>query len=256
MHPDSESFEAEKRSHIANLGGDAQAQRLALEFMRETAKHNYTYNFTWLGVPVIQFPQDLVAMQEIIWQVKPDLIVETGVAHGGGLIFYASMLELLGQSPESIAVGIELELRPNNQKRIEAHPLARRLKILNGSSLDPAVIDEVRDLARGKTVLVVLDSDHTHDHVLAELRAYSEFVNRGSYIVVFDTSIEDLPDGFFQDRPWSKANNPKTAVRAFLKENDRFAVDQDIENKLLITVAREGYLRCVKDRVDNLAAKS
>lgn len=245
MHEALEAFEAEKRQNIELLGNDAELKRLALDFMRETSKHKYSYNFTWLGLPIIQFPQDIQAMQEIIWKVKPDLILETGVAHGGGLLFYASMLELLGR--DGRVVGVDIDIRTHNRARIESHPLARRIDMLQGSSVDKEVVGQVRELANGKTVVVVLDSNHTHEHVLQELNLYSPLVGRGSYLVVFDTTIEDQPDGFFKDRPWNKNNNPKTAVRKFLQTNDRFAVDQEIESKLLITVAREGYLRCVKD---------
>jgi cephalosporin hydroxylase len=245
MQEQLQAFETEKRRSIEALGTDAELKQLALDFMRETGKYRYTYNFTWLGLPVIQFPQDLQAMQEIIWTVKPDLIVEAGIAHGGGLVFYASMLELLGS--EGRVVGVDIDIRAHNRTRIESHPLARRIQMIQGSSVDEEIVRQVRDLARGKKVLVVLDSNHEYEHVLSELRLYSPLVSRGSYLVVFDTTIEDQPEGFFKDRPWSKTNNPKTAVREFLRTNNRFVIDKEIEGKLLITVARDGYLRCVKD---------
>ena len=245
MQEQLQAFETEKRRSIEALGTDAELKQLALDFMRETGKYRYTYNFTWLGLPVIQFPQDLQAMQEIIWTVKPDLIVEAGIAHGGGLVFYASMLELLGS--EGRVVGVDIDIRAHNRTRIESHPLARRIQMIQGSSVDEEIVRQVRDLARGKKVLVVLDSNHEYEHVLSELRLYSPLVSRGSYLVVFDTTIEDQPEGFFKDRPWSKTNNPKTAVREFLRTNNRFVIDKEIEGKLLITVSRDGYLRCVKD---------
>lgn len=218
---------------------------LSLSWMVQTARYKYTYGFEWLGRPVIQFPQDLMAMQEIIWRTKPDLIVETGIAHGGSLVFYASMLQLLGGDRR--VVGIDVEIRPHNRSAIEAHPMASRITMVEGSSTDERTVAEVGRLAEGRsTVLVALDSNHTHDHVLAELRLYSPLVTAGSYLVVFDTIVEDMPEDFFPDRPWSVGNNPKTAVRAFLAETDRFEVDVELERKLLISVAPEGYLRCVR----------
>jgi cephalosporin hydroxylase len=213
--------------------------------MLKSSRHFYTYNFTWLGVPVIQFPQDLVALQELIWRVRPGLVVETGVAHGGSLIFYASMLELLGG--ESRVIGVDIDIRADNRAVVESHPLSRRVTMIEGSSIAHEVVEQVAEIARGAgAVLVVLDSNHTHAHVLEELRLYSPLVTEESYLVVLDTSIEDAPDGFFPDRLWGKGDNPRTAVWEFLKENDRFIVDKDVETKLLITVAPDGFLKHVK----------
>jgi cephalosporin hydroxylase len=199
-----------------------------------------------MGRPIIQFPQDIVSMQEIIWQVKPQLIIETGIAHGGSLIFYASMLELLGN--DGFVLGIDIDIRQHNRLAIEKHPMYKRIKMIEGSSTDQAVIAKVHEMAEGKApIIVVLDSMHTHDHVFEELNAYSPLVTKGSYLVVFDTVIEDMPADFFPDRPWGRGNNPKTAVWEFLKRNDRFEIDKDIEAKLLITVAPDGYLKCIKD---------
>jgi cephalosporin hydroxylase len=191
-------------------------------------------------------PQDIVAMQEIIWRVKPDLIIETGIAHGGSLIFYASMLELIGGGGR--VIGIDVEIRAHNRSEIEKHPMAKRISMIEGSSTEPEIIQQVRGLADGcRRILVALDSNHSHDHVRRELELYSPLVTKDSYLVVFDTAVEDMPDNFFPDRPWKKGNNPKTAVWEFLKTTDRFVVDKETENKLLITVAPDGYLRCVKD---------
>jgi cephalosporin hydroxylase len=199
-----------------------------------------------MGRPIIQFPQDIVAMQEIIWQIKPRLIIETGIAHGGSLIFYASMLELVGN--DGFVLGIDIDIRQHNRLEIEKHPMHKRIKMIEGSSTDQDVIAKVYEIAEGKTpVLVALDSMHTHDHVARELQAYSPLVTKDSYLVVFDTVVEDMPLDFFQDRPWGKGNNPKTAVWDFLKGNDRFEIDREIPSKLLITVAPDGYLKCIKD---------
>ena len=219
---------------------------LTMDWICKTALYKYTYNFKWLGRPIIQFPQDMFAMQEIIWTTRPDLIVETGIAHGGSLVFYASMLELIGAN--GMVVGIDVDIREHNRKEIEKHRLFHRISMIEGSSLDEAVVKEVYRIAKGKKkVLVALDSTHTHEHVLRELQQYASLVTKGSYIVVFDTIIESMPVDSFPDRPWNKGNNPMTAVQEFLKCTDRFEVDKETENKLLITVAPTGYLKCIKD---------
>lgn len=231
---------------IRKMANDAELQAQAHRLFLSSCRYGYSYNFSWLGRPIIQYPQDMIAMQEIIWQVKPDLIVETGIAHGGSLIFSASMLQLIGAG--GLAVGIDVEIRPHNRDAIQQHALFHRMKLIEGSSLDASVAGQVAELAKGrKSVLVVLDSNHTHDHVLRELEIYSPFVTRGSYLVVLDTVVEDMPKEFFPDRPWGPGNNPKTAVREFMKSSRRFEFDREIEGKLLLTTAPEGYLRCIED---------
>jgi len=223
-------------------------------------KFKYCYHFEWLGRPIIQYPQDIVGMQELIWEVKPDLIIETGIAHGGSLIFSASMLALLevceasekGQlldlaKPKRHVLGVDIDIRKHNRQAIEQHPLSSRIQMIEGSSVDDSIVAEVARIASNYSkVLVLLDSNHTHEHVLAELQAYSPLVSSGSYCVVFDSIIEDMPDGTYPNRPWGIGDNPKTAVREFLSINDSFEVDFSIENKLLITVAPNGWLRKVK----------
>ena len=214
--------------------------------MRASTQPKYSYNFSWMGRPVIQYPKDMIAMQEIIWEVKPDLIIETGIAHGGSLIFSASMLELLAAcgGGEGEVLGIDIEIRPHNRKAIEEHPMFKRISMIEGSSIAPEVIAQVLERVRDKErILVCLDSNHTHDHVLAELNAYAQLTSVGSYCVVFDTVIEDMPENLFPDRPWAKGNNPKTAVWEYLKTHPEFEIDKNIENKLLITVAPDGYLK-------------
>jgi cephalosporin hydroxylase len=239
-------FEEVKKENIKQLGQNRQLTALSNEWLVEVSRYKYSYNFTWLGRPIIQFPQDILALQEIIWQKMPDLVIETGIAHGGSLILYASILELIGGDGK--VLGIDIDIRNHNRIEIEKHPMFKRITMIQGSSVDDQVIHKVYALARGKKkILVVLDSDHNHTHVLRELVLYSPLVRKGSYLVVFDTVIEDMPENYFPDRPWGKCNNPKTAVREFLRTNDRFVVDKEIESKLLITVAPGGYLRCVKD---------
>jgi cephalosporin hydroxylase len=237
------SINSEKSAEMAR---DGAIKREAFDLFLRMCQYRYSYNFTWLGRPIIQFPQDMIAMQEIIWKVKPDLIIETGIAHGGSLIFSASILEMIGGHGR--VLGIDVDIRAHNRIEIERHPLFRRITMIEGSSVDPAVVEQVRDTARGKAnVLVVLDSNHTHEHVAGELECYAPLVTQGSYLVVFDTVVEEMPDAFFPDRPWGKGNNPQTAVRQFLQGNDRFEIDNEIEDKLLITVAPGGYLKCVKE---------
>ena len=241
-----EKFAAEVAGNIAGLRGDSDAQALSRVWLREVARHRYAYNFTWMGRPLIQFPQDMVAIQELIWKVKPAVVVETGVAHGGSLVFSASMLELLGG--EGRVIGVDIDIRPHNRQAIESHPMAKRIMLVQGSSVDPAVVRQVADAIGGRgPVLAILDSNHTHDHVLQELKLYSPLVTRGSYLVVMDTAIEEMPAGSFPDRPWDKGNNPKTAVHEFLKADPRFRIDKDMEAKLLITVAPDGYLERIAD---------
>ncbi|MFC1515418.1 cephalosporin hydroxylase family protein [Thermodesulfobacteriota bacterium] len=214
--------------------------------MRESHYVNYDYNFTWLGRPIIQIPQDILAMQEIIWRVKPDLIIETGIAHGGSTIFHASMLELIGGN--GVVLGIDIEIRDHNREEIEKHVMYKRIEMLEGSSTDEDIVNKVYRFAeKYNRILVVLDSNHTHEHVLSELELYSPLVQAGSYVIVFDTMIEDMPENTFPDKPWDKGNNPKTAVGEFIKKNRRFVIDEDINAKLLLSVAPDGYLKCVNN---------
>lgn len=242
----SEEFLNQKKANIKKLSESDELKDLAIKFMVETAPAKYTYNFTWLGRPIIQYPQDMIALQEIIWEVKPDLIIETGIAHGGSLIFSASMLQLIGE--DGHVLGIDIDIREHNRAEIERHPLSKRISMIQGSSIDQDTIKKVFEFANGKKkIIVILDSNHTHEHVLAELKAYSSLVTKDSYLIVFDTAVEDLPEDFdWSGRPWGKGNNPKTAVWEFLRQHDEFIIDSAIQNKLLITVAPDGYLKRVK----------
>lgn len=250
-------FEKEVRSRISSNGRDKALQDAAYSFMRSSTRPKYSYNFSSLGRPVIQYPQDIVAMQELIWQCKPDLIIETGIAHGGSLIMNASMLAMLDlcdaiESGEMIdpsqstrkVLGIDIDIRAHNREAIEAHPMASRIQMIQGSSIAPEIIAQVKEIAQGyQRVLVSLDSNHTHDHVLAELKAYAPFTSVGSYCVVFDTLIEDMPADMFPDRPWGPGDNPRTSVHQYLKTHPEFEIDKQIDHKLLIGVAPDGYLR-------------
>jgi len=240
-------FRQECEKEAQDQGKDTGLRDLTSIWFNKANLHKYSYHFEWLGRPIIQYPQDIVAMQELIWKVQPDLIIETGIAHGGSLIFSASMLELnaaCGGSQDAEVLGLDIDIREHNREAIEKHPMYKRISMIQGSSIDPEVIDAVREKASGKErILVCLDSNHTHDHVLTELEAYAPLVTPGSYCVVFDTIIEDLPEDMFPDRPWGPGNNPKTAVWEYLKTHPEFKIDQSVQDKLLITVAPDGYLK-------------
>jgi cephalosporin hydroxylase len=243
-------FEREVIARLDENGRNDALVSSASAFMTESTQPKYSYNFSWLGRPIIQYPQDIVAMQELIWSVQPDLIVETGIAHGGSLIFSASMLELnaaCGGPPDARVLGVDIDIRSHNRAAIERHPMFRRVFMIEGSSVSAPVIAQVRAAAAGKQrVLVCLDSNHTHEHVAAELQAYAPLTTVGSYCVVFDTIVEDLPEGTYPDRPWGRGNNPKTAVWEYLKTHPEFEIDERIDHKLLISVAPQGYLRRVR----------
>lgn len=252
-----EAFKAEVAGNIAGLKQDRDVQALSRIWLREITRHRYAYNFSWLGRPLIQFPQDMAAIQELVWRTRPDLVIEAGIAHGGSLILSASMLALLDYceaietggvlnpaASKRRVIGIDVDIRSHNRAAIEAHPLSCHIDMIEGSSIAPDTIAEVRGRATGhERIMVILDSNHTHDHVLAELEAYAPLVSPDCYCVVLDTVIEDLPAELGQDRPWGVGNNPRTAVREYLSRRDDFVVDEDMEAKLLITVAPGGYLR-------------
>ncbi len=250
-------FQKEVEERVASIAKDQQLKNVTADFLNASIIQKYSYNFSWQGRPIIQYPQDMIAMQELIWEIKPDLIIETGIAHGGSLIFSASMLALLDmcdaiESGETLTpsnskrkvVGIDIDIREHNREAIESHPMYSRILMIEGSSTSPEIIKQVHELASNYSkVLVCLDSNHTHDHVLEELRAYAPLTSLGSYCVVFDSVIEDLPKSLYPDRPWGPGDNPKTAIWEFLKTHPEFEINKDIQNKLLITVAPDGYLK-------------
>ncbi|MGB2831461.1 MAG: cephalosporin hydroxylase family protein [Methylotenera sp.] len=252
-----EEFEAERAARIVAFGQDEGFKNRSRDWLEESMRKSYVYNFSCLGRPIIQNPTDMVATQELIWKVRPDLIIETGIAHGGSLILSASMLALLDmcdamESGSLIdpkvskrkVLGLDIDIRAHNRAAIEAHPMASRIQMIQGSSIDPNIIAQVYEIAKGyNKVLVCLDSNHTHEHVLAELEAYAQLTSIDSYCIVFDSFVEDVPADVFQNRPWGPGNNPKTAVWEYLKTHPEFEIDKSIENKLLITVAPDGYLK-------------
>ncbi len=244
-------------SEIEMMGANIEILSQSNAWITGVNKFKYSYHFDYLGRPIIQYPQDIVAVQEIIWLVKPDLIIETGIAHGGSLILSASMLALLDvcdaieigseinpKLSKRKVVGIDIDIRDHNRIAIEEHPMSSRIQMIQGSSIAPEVVEEVYKIAQNyERILVCLDSNHTHDHVLAELNAYASLTSVGSYCIVFDTIIEDMPEDMFPDRSWGPGNNPKTAVWEYLKNHPEFEIDKSIQDKLLITVAPDGYLK-------------
>ena len=249
--------ETEVHERVAGWTQQDAMARHAHEFLIASTEAKYPYNFFWLGRPIIQYPQDIVATQELIWQVKPDLIIETGIAHGGSLILSASILTMIEYAeaaqnggvvdpakPKRRVLGVDIDIRAHNRAAIDAHPMRSRIDMIQGSSVDAGLVAEVRACARGyQKVMVFLDSNHTHDHVLAELEAYAPLVTPGSYCIVYDTVIEDMPAGHYADRPWDKGNSPKTAVWKYLETHNEFVIDKHVDTKLLITVASDGFLR-------------
>jgi cephalosporin hydroxylase len=248
------------QARIAANSQNPTLQAATQQFLLASIMAKYSYNFTALGRPIIQYPQDMVAMQELIWQVKPDLIIETGIAHGGSLIMSASMLALLDMC-EAIEAGttidprqsrrkvlaVDIDIRAHNRAAIEAHPMASRIQMIQGSSIAPDIVAEVHAAARGyQRIMVCLDSNHTHDHVLAELDAYAPLTSVGSYCVAFDSVVEDLPAEMFPDRPWGPGDNPKTAVWKYLESHPEFEIDRSVQNKILVTVAPDGYLKRIR----------
>ncbi|MBK1694624.1 cephalosporin hydroxylase [Chromatium weissei] len=235
---------AEKKARIAAFSQDEAFRAISNEWRIEALKKKYMNNHSWLGRPIIQLPTDIIAIQEIIWAIKPDFVIETGVAHGGSLILSASILELLNHGK---VIGIDIDIRSHNRQAIENHQLSHRIQLIEGSSVDSEIISTVHGLTKNaKKIVVLLDSNHTHEHVLAELNAYADLVSIGSYCVVFDTFIEDMPDNFiWNERPWSKGNNPKTAVWEWIKLHSEFEIDHSMEDRLLITSAPDGFLRRV-----------
>lgn len=254
-------FEKEIVDRTKAISDNKILKDLSSKFMDETIVPKYSYNFHWLGRPIIQYPQDMVAMQEIIWNLKPDLIIEIGIAHGGSLILSASMLALIDNAEaiekrasfdpsKSIrkVLGVDIDIREHNKKAIKEHPMSNWIEMIQGSSISPEIINKVKSFAKDyNRILVCLDSNHTHDHVLAELEAYAPLTSIGSYCVVFDTVIEDVPAAVFPDRPWGPGDNPKTAVHQYLASNSAFRIDKSIQEKLLITVAPDGYLQRVSE---------
>lgn len=224
----------ETRHSLASAEGFAAAARA---WVRATWDSKYVYSFSWMGRPVIQLPDDMLRLQEVIWDIKPDVLIETGVAHGGSLIFYASLFEAMGKGR---VIGVDIEIRPHNRAAIEAHPMSKRIDLVEGSSTAPEVLAQVKALMKpGETALVVLDSNHSKQHVLDELRAYGPLVSPGSWIVATDGVMENVVGGPRTAEDWTW-NNPRQAALDFVAENPDFVIEEPVPS------FNEGV---VKDRV-------
>ncbi len=244
--PVSEFF-AERNADITAMGADAELRQKSLDWMLHADKYKYTYNFTWMGRPIIKFPSDIVIQQELMWKLKPDLVIETGIAHGGSIIFTASMMEMMGIEGE--VIGLDIDIRQHNRDLIESHPMKKRITMYEGSSTDPVIVEKVRQHTVGKKcVMVILDSLHSHEHVYNEMKAYAPMVTIGSYCVLPDTFIEFFPKGYYSDtRPWDVGDNPYTGMKQYLAETgDMFETDYSLTHKAMITETIDGYLRRVK----------
>ena len=244
-------FEDERRNLISEQSNNQVLISSGKTFLQESVNSKYSYNFNWLGRPIIQYPQDIVAAQEIVYSSEPDCIIETGIAHGGSLVMSASMLALLdmkqGVSPEKSkrkVIGVDIDIRQHNREYIENHFLSSYITLVEGSSIDNKIASKVKHISKQyNSVMVMLDSNHTHEHVLSELELYGDLVSLGNYLIVYDTLIEDMPANAYPNRSWGPGNNPKTAVQSFLSKHNYFEIDTKIDSKLVISVAKHGYLK-------------
>ena len=240
-----EMFFDERNADIVRMGADQELRQKSIDWMIHADRYRYTYNYTWMGRPIIKFPNDMVIQQELMWELKPDLVIETGIAHGGSIIFTASMMEMMGIDGE--VVGVDIDIRPHNRTEIEAHPMMKRITMYEGDSVSGVMVEKVKAHAMGKKcVMVILDSLHSHDHVYKELLAYALMTTLGSYCVLPDTFIEFFPKGYYESRPWDVGDNPYTAMQQYLDGTDKFQIDVARTNKAMITETIDGYLKRVK----------
>ena len=241
-----EEFERLLRESAAAMAADENLRRDALDVLLRADRYRWIHQTIWMGEPVLNLPQDMFAIQEMIFKTRPKYVVELGVAWGGGLLFYATLLDVLGGEK---VIGVDIFIPDDLRQRLVSHSrLSQRICLIDGSSIEQATLRQVQSLlGNSREVMVILDSLHTHEHVLQELRLYSPLVGKGHYLICGDTLLEDIPVQEHRPRPWGPGNNPKTALDQFLKENDRFEVDRSLDDKLLFTCNPGGYLRCCKD---------
>ncbi|MDG1286926.1 MAG: CmcI family methyltransferase [Rickettsiales bacterium] len=239
-------FLDERHADIVKMGQDEELRQKSLEWMHHADKYKYTYNYSWMGRPVIKYPNDMMIQQELMWALKPDLVIETGIAHGGSIIFTAAMMEMMGIDGE--VVGIDIDIRKHNRDAIEAHPMMKRITMYEGDSVSSEMVEKVRAHTEGKKcVMVILDSLHSHEHVYKELQAYADMTTVGSYCVLPDTFIEFFPKGYYSDtRPWDVGDNPYTAMQQYMSEVNHFEIDKSLTHKAMITETIDGYLKRVR----------
>ena len=251
-----DNFYEKRQAKRADPSSYSKLKELSKDFLIESFKSGYSYEFDWLGMPIIQYPEDICRVQELIWELEPDCIIETGIARGGSLTLSASILALLdlrdqkvGQTLKNRKVfGIDIDIREHNRVRLEKHFLADYMELVQGSSIDTNVFENIeKSVGSFKTIMVFLDSNHTHEHVLSELNLYSNLVTKGSYLVVFDTVAEFIGVNVMENRPWGVGNNPMTAVNAFLQQNDNFVVDLSLNNLTTISCNQRGFLKKISD---------
>ena len=229
-----------KTNLLKNQKNDSTFQEISQAWIRKSVELKYSYQFEWLGVPIIQLPTDMTSFQDIIWKCKPDLIIECGVARGGSLVFWASMQEICGIEPK--VLGIDIEIREHTHKAIHESRYSKKIELLEASSILPSTANAAAEIAaKHNNVMVVLDSSHTHNHVLEELNLYSKFVTSGQYLLDLDTIIDDLPVD--QTRPWGPGTSPKSAIHAFMKQDTNFTIERKYEESAVFTVAPSGFLR-------------
>ena len=252
-------FENECAEESYKQARDKSFVKLSDSWLNKSWKHKYTYHFKWMDRPIIQMPQDILALQEIIWKVKPDLIIETGIAHGGSICLSASLLALLEMEDNYIkndfnkiknnrkVVGIDVDIRRHNKEKLNNHFLSEKIVMIEASSVDLKTFEKVKKISQDySNILVILDSNHTDEHVLKELNLYGSLVSQNSYCIVFDTVIEKMDDAFSKDRPWSKKNSPKSAIEKFLKANESFEIDHSIDDRLILSMAPGGFLKKIR----------
>ncbi len=242
--PDAAAFAASRSAWRSSLAGDAALRARAVDLQLAAEAHHYTYTWEWLGVPIIRLPDDVVVLQELFWSYRPQRVVETGVARGGSMLLDASLMQLCGATPA--VLGIDLQIFPHTREALAAHPLARGVELLEADSTSVTARDAVRSfLGEAERAVLILDSNHTHDHVLAELRLLAPLLPVGGFVLVADTLIEEFPPHYYANRPWDRGDNPATALAAFVDEQPGFRLATDWSRRALVSEFRDGIIERV-----------
>jgi len=239
-------FERLRMDSVLSMSRDRKLLKQARNVLIEADHYYWIHQANWFGEPTLKLPQDMLALQEIIFQTRPKFIIELGVAWGGSLLFYATLMKVLGGQR---VIGVDIYMPDDLRQRLaDVTEVSDKILLIEGSSIERDTLDRIHEeVNHCLETMVILDSNHTHDHVISELRLYNSLVGKGSYMVCEDTIIESIPEQKHRPRPWGPGNNPKTAVLEFLRENDRFVIDESIDRKLLLTCMPGGFLKCIKD---------
>ena len=241
---DREAFELEKNQEIQRALADPELLSKGRDFLIHSDRYKYGYYWTWMGLPIIQMPEDIALTQEIMWETKPDFVIEAGIAWGGSLALYAAFQELQGFGQ---VIGIDVTIPAHNRDAIMSTPVSHRITLIEGSSSDPEVFEQISSqIPEGSNILLVLDSNHTHDHVLAELKLWSPLLQKGNFIIVSDTIVEVIPEQKHRPRPWGPGNNPMTGMQEFLESNGRFTSSNAYSDRAIVSFNPSGYLKCIK----------